>query len=101
MTLIDLTLSNARRFYSSMGNPLDMKGLRMRAYCCTSLGLLLAWLVSQVSDTCRQAVGSEISAPRTFETYPFHPLGSICNLKQLPYICKNLPVPSSMRDAQV
>ena len=27
MTLIDFTLSNARRFYSSMGNPLDMKGL--------------------------------------------------------------------------
>ena len=28
MTLIDLTLSNARRFYSSMGNPLAVKGLR-------------------------------------------------------------------------
>ena len=27
MTLIDFTLSNARRFYSSVGNPLDMKGL--------------------------------------------------------------------------
>ena len=27
-TLIDFTLSNARRFYSSMGNPSDMKGLR-------------------------------------------------------------------------
>ena len=26
--LIDFTLSNARRFYSSMGNPLDGKGLR-------------------------------------------------------------------------
>ena len=25
--LIDSTLSNARRFYSSMGNPLDGKGL--------------------------------------------------------------------------
>ena len=25
--LIDFTLSNARRFYSSMGNPLDGKGL--------------------------------------------------------------------------
>ena len=25
--LIDLTLSNAKRFYSSMGNPLDGKGL--------------------------------------------------------------------------
>ena len=28
--LIDFTLSNARRFYSSMGNPLDGKGLRHR-----------------------------------------------------------------------
>jgi len=27
MTLIDFTLSNARRFYSSMGNPLAVKGL--------------------------------------------------------------------------
>ena len=28
-TLIDFTLSNARRFYSSMGNPLDGKGLKL------------------------------------------------------------------------
>ena len=27
MTLIDFALSNARRFYSSMGNPLAVKGL--------------------------------------------------------------------------
>ena len=27
MTLIDFTLSNARRFYSSMGNPTGVKGL--------------------------------------------------------------------------
>ena len=27
MTLIDFTLSNARLFYSSMGNPLVVKGL--------------------------------------------------------------------------
>jgi len=27
--LIDFTLSNARRFYSSMGNPLEGKGLRI------------------------------------------------------------------------
>ena len=27
MTLIDFTLSNARRFYSSMGNPSEVKGL--------------------------------------------------------------------------
>ena len=28
MTLTDFPLSNARRFYSSMGNPLAVKGLR-------------------------------------------------------------------------
>ena len=27
MALMDFTLSNARRFYSSMGNPLGVKGL--------------------------------------------------------------------------
>ena len=31
MTLIDFTLSNARRFYSSMGIPLAVKGLNKRA----------------------------------------------------------------------
>ena len=30
--LIDFTLSNARRFYSSKGNPLDGKGLRKKYY---------------------------------------------------------------------
>ena len=45
--------------------------------------------------------GREMSAPRPFETDPFHPLGSICNIKQLLYICTNLPVISSMWDAQV
>ena len=28
VTLIDFTLSNAKRFYSSMGNPSDTEGLR-------------------------------------------------------------------------
>ena len=28
MTLIDFTLSNGRRFYSSMGNPWAVKGLK-------------------------------------------------------------------------
>ena len=28
VSLIDFTLSNARRFYSSMGNPTGVKGLR-------------------------------------------------------------------------
>ena len=31
MTLIDFTLSDARGFYSSMGNPSDIKGLRKTA----------------------------------------------------------------------
>ena len=54
MALIDFTLSNARRFYSSMGNPLGWKGLKRydggckeninsklncRVACC-SVGLL-------------------------------------------------------------
>ena len=30
MALIDFTLSNARRFYSSMGNPLGGKGLNLK-----------------------------------------------------------------------
>ena len=29
---IDFTLSNARRFYSSMGNPLDGKGLKQNTH---------------------------------------------------------------------
>ena len=31
ITLIDSILSNARRFYSSMGNPSDIKGLKGKA----------------------------------------------------------------------
>ena len=31
MALIDFTLSNARRFYLSMGNPLGLKGLKQQA----------------------------------------------------------------------
>ena len=31
MALIDFTLSNARRFYSSMGNPSGLKGLIKRS----------------------------------------------------------------------
>ena len=35
---IDFTLSNARRFYSSMGNPLDGKGLKeIRCFLCFRL----------------------------------------------------------------
>ena len=39
--LIDFTLSNARRFYSSMarGNPLDGKGFKVQVKLCTSMNL--------------------------------------------------------------
>ena len=33
MILIDFTLSNARRFYSSMGNPPDTEGLNLPVIC--------------------------------------------------------------------
>ena len=37
MALIDFTLSNARRFYSSMGSPLGLKGLSsIRNFKCIS-----------------------------------------------------------------
>ena len=42
-----------------------------------------------------------MSAPRPYETDPFHPLGSIWNIKQFLYICKSLPVISSMWYAQL
>ena len=42
-----------------------------------------------------------MSAPRPFETDPFHPLGSTYKLKQLLYIYKNLPIISSMWDELV
>ena len=45
--------------------------------------------------------GRERSAPKPIETDPLHPLGSICDIKQLPYICMILPVISFMWDAQV
>ena len=32
MALIDFTLSNARRFYSSMGNPFGLKGLKQISF---------------------------------------------------------------------
>ena len=40
MALIDFTLSNARRFYSSVGNPLGWKGLKFAelGFSSTSTG---------------------------------------------------------------
>ena len=40
MTLIDFTLANARRFYSSMGNPLAVKGLKVGQVKTRSNGML-------------------------------------------------------------
>ena len=37
-----------------------------------------------------------MSAPRPYETDPFHPLGSIYNMKQFLYIYNSVPVISSM-----
>jgi len=37
-----------------------------------------------------------MSAPRPYETDPFHPLGSILNINHLLYICEKVPVMSSM-----
>ena len=37
-----------------------------------------------------------MSAPRPYWTDPFHPLGSISNMKQFLYIYNNVPVISSM-----
>ena len=51
--LIDFTLSNARRFYASMGNPLDGKGLRHNGafYTLFFLNLLLINLFAWWSRT--------------------------------------------------
>ena len=45
MALIDFTLSNARRFYWSMGNPLGWKGLMKTFTILTALTLLTAVVV--------------------------------------------------------
>ena len=37
-----------------------------------------------------------MSAPRPYETDPFHPLGSISNMKQFLYIYNSVPVIYSM-----
>ena len=42
-----------------------------------------------------------MSAPRPFVTDPFHPLGSILNLKLFSYIYRSLPVISIMWCANV
>ena len=46
MTLIDFTLSNARRFYSSMGNPSDTEGLKVTD-SLNKLGNATIWSTKQ------------------------------------------------------
>ena len=41
LALIDFTLSNARRFYSSMGNPSRVKGLSIRQVQVEAFGTLI------------------------------------------------------------
>ena len=43
-------------------------------------GSRIAYILSQVSDTCRPPIRQRVkdmSAPRPYETYPFHPLSSV------------------------
>ena len=42
-----------------------------------------------------------MSAPRPYETDPFHPLGSISNIKQFLYMYNSVPVISDMWYVQV
>ena len=51
MALIDFTLSNARRFYSSMGNPSGLKGLKLisKKHWCSHVfpsSVICMWVVS-------------------------------------------------------
>ena len=52
--LIDFTLSNARRFYSSMGNPLDGKGLMQMTFVFVliSVTLKMLWALELQTLTC-------------------------------------------------
>ena len=72
MTLIDSTLSNARRFYSSMGNPLDIKGLKGEAVEePLSRAVYVRFYSSKVSDKQEKQVTHTyklIEAKRFMET---------------------------------
>ena len=49
MTLLDFTLSNVRRFYSSMGNPVAVKGFKIVAINAISAGGKLCQRIDYVS----------------------------------------------------
>jgi len=68
--LIDFTLYNARQFYSSMGNPLDGKGLKLGLFAFTSLHVHVAY-------------------PRVLWLSCFHSLllAGVCKTSQLSQFC--------------
>ena len=51
--LIDFTLSNARQFYSSKGNPLGVKGLTPERYSEFSLDPIM-WESSKPPPPCKE-----------------------------------------------
>ena len=59
MTLTDLTLSNTRRFYSSMGNPLAVKGLSVNFVLRTELSEILWSFQNGIcAHACRRAAAA-------------------------------------------
>ena len=60
--LIDLTLSNARRFYSTMGNPLDGKGLTSllstKTLCATSHSIAAIQNLPNISSCMQRVLSS-------------------------------------------
>ena len=62
--LIDFTLSNARRFYSSMGNPTGVTGLSKLRVLGVSREAI-EWFRSYLSDRVQRVrIGCEVSDPR-------------------------------------
>ena len=68
MALIDFTLSNARRFYSSMGNPLGWKGNSKAYFCHTvELNLVISPPYTKFHFLCTYLKRAKVySAKRTF-----------------------------------
>ena len=58
---IDFTLSNARRFYSSMGNPLDGKGLKVFVGQCLRKWAKLEGKLKEVTDHNKKSGNSKRS----------------------------------------
>ena len=58
MALIDFTLSNARRFYSSMGNPSGLKGLITEKQWAYRRGYSTELLLVHLTEIRRRALDS-------------------------------------------